>query len=397
MSRFKPHIALLICNIVWAMDYPFYNIVLPHYVHPMAMVAGSLVVTALFSLVPLLWQKAERVARADIRKLIGAALLIGVLRKVFIMYGLSMTSPIDGSIIDTIVPLLVLLLSVLLGMDRFTKLKVSGLVLGMAGAVAVVLTGASSSHQHSHVWGNVMIMLCACATSLYMVWFKALVARYRITTVLRWVYCVAAVVALPFGLKEIIHTDYAAIAGHALFPTLFVLTVLLALPAVLSILCDWRVNGRIVWSGYSVGGAALLYVMVVLPLWFRRPNPVIFVPVDFAAIGLYLLYINFATGGHWFLTFAFPVTGAIGLLVSGTVALLHYLRRGQLFVIGGALILGGGVTVLIEYLLNLTFHVGRVFFWSVYPLSAGVVLGVTLLVVGFCKPLRRSLHRKFFL
>ena len=40
MSRFKPHIALLICNIVWAMAYPFYNIVLPRYVHPMAMVSG---------------------------------------------------------------------------------------------------------------------------------------------------------------------------------------------------------------------------------------------------------------------------------------------------------------------------------------------------------------------
>ena len=230
MNRFKPHIALLICNIVWAMDYPFYNIVLPRYVHPMAMVSGSLIATALFSLVPLLWQKAEKVAKADVRKLIGAALLIGVLRKVFIMYGLSMTSPIDGSIIDTIVPLLVLLLSVLLGMDRFTKLKIAGLVLGMAGAVAVVLAGASSSHQHSHLWGNVMILLCACVTSLYMVWFKRLIAKYRITTVLRWLYCVAAVVALPFGLKEIVHTDYAAIAKHALFPTLFVLTVPTYLP-----------------------------------------------------------------------------------------------------------------------------------------------------------------------
>ena len=99
---------------------------------PMAMVSASLVATALFSLVPLLWQKAEKVERADIRKLIGAALLIGVLRKVFIMYGLSMTSPIDGSIIDTIVPLLVLALSVLLGMDRFTRLKITGLVRGMA-------------------------------------------------------------------------------------------------------------------------------------------------------------------------------------------------------------------------------------------------------------------------
>ena len=78
MNRLKPHLALLVCNVLWAMDYPFYNIVLPHYVHPMAMVSASLVATALFSLVPLLWQKAEKVERADIRKLIGAALLIGV-------------------------------------------------------------------------------------------------------------------------------------------------------------------------------------------------------------------------------------------------------------------------------------------------------------------------------
>ena len=175
MSKFKPHIALLVCNILWAMDYPFYNIVLPEYVHPMAMVSGSLIATALLSLIPLAWEKSEKVARTDIRRLIGAALLIGVLRKVFIMYGLSMTSPIDGSIIDTIVPLLVLVVSVLLGMDRFTKLKVAGLALGMAGAVAVVLTGISAAHTHSHLWGNILILLCACVTSLYMVWFKRLI------------------------------------------------------------------------------------------------------------------------------------------------------------------------------------------------------------------------------
>ena len=230
MSKFKPHIALLVCNILWAMDYPFYNVVLPEYVHPMAMVSGSLIATALLSLIPLAWEKSEKVARTDIRRLIGAALLIGVLRKAFIMYGLSMTSPIDGSIIDTIVPLLVLIVSVLLGMDRFTKLKVAGLALGMAGAVAVVLTGISAAHTHSHLWGNILILLCACVTSLYMVWFKRLIAKYRITTVLRWLYCTAAIIALPFGLRAIIHTDYAAIAQHALFPTLFVLIVPTYLP-----------------------------------------------------------------------------------------------------------------------------------------------------------------------
>lgn len=223
MNKFKPHLALILCNVVWAMDYPFYNLVLPHYVHPAAMISASLVATALFSLVPLLWQKAEKVARSDIRKLVGAALLVGVLRKGFIMYGLSMTSPIDGSIIDTIVPLLVLLLSVVLGMDRFTKLKVAGLVLGMAGAVAVVLAGASAAHTRSHLWGNVLIVASTCVMAVYMVWFKRLVAKYRVTTVLRWLYCLAAVMALPFGIGSIIHTDFAAVAQHALFPTLFVL------------------------------------------------------------------------------------------------------------------------------------------------------------------------------
>ena len=283
MNRFKPHIALLICNIVWAMDYPFYNIVLPRYVHPMAMVSGSLIATALFSLVPLLWQKAEKVAKADVRKLIGAALLIGVLRKVFIMYGLSMTSPIDGSIIDTIV-----LLSVLLGMDRFTKLKIAGLVLGMAGAVAVVLAGASSSHQHSHLWGNVMILLCACVTSLYMVWFKRLIAKYRITTVLRWLYCVAAVVALPFGLKEIVHTDYAAIAKHALFPTLFVLTVPTYLP---NLMLNYALKSvpATVSSIYTYLQPVLaIAISVGMGLDKLHADTVIFALVIFVGVGLVL-------------------------------------------------------------------------------------------------------------
>ena len=147
----------------------------------------------------------------------------------------------------------------------------------------------------------------------------------------------------------------------------------------------------------GAGGVALLYITVVLPLWFRHPNPAIFVPVDFAAIALFLLYINFAVGGHWFLSFAFPVTGAIGLLISAAVALTHYLRSGYLYIYGGMLILGGGLAVLIEFLINVTFGIHKALFWSFYPMVAGIVLGLMLIVIAICKPLRESLHRKFFL
>lgn len=178
---------------------------------------------------------------------------------------------------------------------------------------------------------------------------------------------------------------------------LFVLTVLTLLPAVLCIICDWRINGAIVWSGYAAGGVLLLYIIVLLPLWFTKPNPVIFVPADFAAVALYLLYINFATGGHWYLSFALPITAAIALIITAVVTLMRYVPGAALYIFGGALILGGGLTVLIEFLLHVTFGIRRAFFWSLYPLAAGVLLGVMLLVIAICKPLRRSLHRKFFI
>lgn len=221
----KSHLALLLCNIIWACDYPFYNLVLSKYVAPIALVTASLCAAALFSLVPLLWSKARPIARKDIKTMIGAALLIGVIRKVLLMYGLSRTSPIDGSIIDTITPLLVLLISVVLGIDKFTRLKIAGLVLGMAGAVGVVLLGASGGHTHSGLVGNLMIAGCALATSCYMVWFKKLIARYDVVTMLRWVYCLAALMVLPFGARELVHTDFAAMDTDILLATLFVVFV----------------------------------------------------------------------------------------------------------------------------------------------------------------------------
>ena len=38
---------------------------------------------------------------------------------------------------------------------------------------------------------------------------------------------------------------------------LFVMTMLALLPAVICLLCDWRINGGIVWSGYAAGAIGL--------------------------------------------------------------------------------------------------------------------------------------------
>ena len=227
------HIALIFCNIVWACDYPFYNLVLGRYISPLAMVSASLVIAAILSLIPLLWEKPERVDSADRMKIFGAAMLIGIGRKLCMMFGLASTSPIDGSIISTTTPLLVLLLSVIVGLERFTKTKVTGLLLGMGGTIAIIVTSNLGSHEQSTLFGNSLIFCSACISAAYMVWFKRVISKYRITTLLRWIYCSSAIIMLPIGAHDIITTDISAMDTKIILASLFVLIVPTYLPNLL--------------------------------------------------------------------------------------------------------------------------------------------------------------------
>ncbi len=175
------------------------------------------------------------------------------------------------------------------------------------------------------------------------------------------------------------------------------LTMLFVLAALLVFLCDQQINGEIIWSGYVIGALGLSYIMLILPSWFKKPNPVIFTPCAFAAMVLYLLYINFQTGGGWFLSFAFPVTGGICLIVTAVVVLMRYVPKGALFIFGGAIMALGAFMILVEFLLDLTFQIPKFLGWSFYPLVVLGLLGAYLIYLGISRPAREMMERKFFI
>ena len=175
------------------------------------------------------------------------------------------------------------------------------------------------------------------------------------------------------------------------------LTILCLIPLVICLLCDLRINSRITWSGYVTGAIFLFYEIFLLPGWFRAPNPVIFVPCGFAAIALYLYYISAAVDGGWFWPFALPLTGGVCLIFTAVVTLVRYVKKGHLFIFGGAAIALGGMVLLAEYLLKLTFGVHAFIGWSLYPLAALVLLGGFLIYLGINPTAREVMERKLFI
>lgn len=233
-------------------------------------------------------------------------------------------------------------------------------------------------------------------------------------------YCVKCGVELSSGQKKcpicetkVYHPDFI-IEGEETYPKnntppdkferkglMFIFTAVFLIPLILCFICDFSIHGEVVWSGYAMGGIALLYLVTVLPFWFRHPSPIIFVPCSFAGVLVYLCYIDLATQGGWFLPFAFPTVGAFAIIVSVVTTLNTTLKttgkRSSLFVYGGAIIALGMFCVLVELLICLTFYSSVRFVWSIYPLVSLFIIGMMLIIIGICRPLRHSLKKKFFL
>jgi len=200
--------------------------------------------------------------------------------------------------------------------------------------------------------------------------------------------------AVPLYAETHSHTNFHHVntkAAHVVITTAFVLVALSFL------LIDLQIHDRITWGGIVSGAIVLAYVLTVLPTWFKKPNPVVFSVCDFVAAGLYLWYLNQTTAGDWFLSFAFPVTGFLAVIVITVTVLLYYVRRGKLYIFGGAFILLGGFMPLLELLITITFDISKFYGWSVYPALAFAAAGGICIFLAINRRAREAMEQRFFI
>lgn len=174
---------------------------------------------------------------------------------------------------------------------------------------------------------------------------------------------------------------------HIIILTLFLI------PICVTLYCDLYLNKTITWSPYAMLALGGIYIIAILPYWFKKPTPAVFVPVDFLVIALYLHYVNFATSGDWFLTLAFPLVTYLGLVVTAASVLLYYLKKGHLYVVGAFFIALGGYMEVIELFLMLTFK-NNFDGWSLYPMIPLVLIGLGMIAISISRNARAILARK---
>jgi drug/metabolite transporter (DMT)-like permease len=117
--------------------------------------------------------------------------------------GLSRSSATNASIMLVCIPVLTLAFAILLKRERPTVRGVAGILIGLAGALILILPRGGVALSHDAVVGNVFLFAGAASYSLYLVLSKSILARHDPLVVVTWVFFLAGLTILPFGFGDL--------------------------------------------------------------------------------------------------------------------------------------------------------------------------------------------------
>ncbi|MFI5130799.1 MAG: DMT family transporter [Chitinophagales bacterium] len=199
-SSVQAHIAVLLTNLFFAINYSLVKYISPSLVGPYALnllrVGGSLI---LFWILWLFAKNKIRLNKKDTGRLILCGLLGVAINQMLFIKGLTMSTAIHASLLMLCSPILITLLALWILRERITVLKIAGLMLGIAGSVLLIAGKQSSSQPKDYLTGDILIVLNGISYAFYFVLVKPLMEKYTPLQVVRWVFTFGFIMMLPVG------------------------------------------------------------------------------------------------------------------------------------------------------------------------------------------------------
>lgn len=216
-NQAKGHAAMLTANASWGLMSPLAKIVMgTGLVTPIVLtdlrLFGAMV---LFWLVSFL-QKPEHVPHRDLARLFVASMLAIVLNQGSFIFGVSLSSPADASIITTSMPLWAMVLAAFYLKEPITGKKVLGIASGALGALLLIMAGANFNAGSTDglsarsICGDLLVLFAQLSYASYLVFFKHFAERYSLVTIMKWMFTYAFICTLPVSYHGLATTQWSA-------------------------------------------------------------------------------------------------------------------------------------------------------------------------------------------
>ena len=217
-------VALVLVQLFYGVTFTFANdVIVGGYIMPFGFIVLRVVCATFLFWGFSLMVTTKKIERKDFPKLIAAAFFGVALNMLTFFKGLQYTTPINGSVIMITVPIIVLILSAIILKEQVTKLKVTGVGLGLSGALVLSLYGQSSAYGENILLGNFLVFINAASYSYYLILIKKLTSKYHPYDFIKWLFLFGSIMVLPFGYTELSVVNWQDFPSYIWFSVGFVI------------------------------------------------------------------------------------------------------------------------------------------------------------------------------
>ncbi|NCT19040.1 MAG: EamA family transporter [Flavobacteriaceae bacterium CG_4_8_14_3_um_filter_34_10] len=235
-KRFIALLAATTASTIYAINHTIAKGLMPVYIEPygfiLLRVSGAAALFWIFSLA----YPSEKIDLKDWKRLVACSLFGMVINMLMFFKGLSLSTPINSSVVITISPVLLLVLSAILIKERITLIKSIGIILGLVGALVLVFFGETKQFNAPNIpLGNILFIVNAISYSIYLILVKSLTAKYSSITLMKWLFLFAFLMNLPIGISEFMEVKWTSLPNKAMLGMAFVVVFTTVLTYLLNI------------------------------------------------------------------------------------------------------------------------------------------------------------------
>lgn len=204
-ERIRGHLLIFSANLIFGINYPISKWLLDGRLTPEFHTLARMVsACALFWLLSLFMPR-EKLSLREIGILFLCSFCGIAGNQTLFIQGLSMTSPIDASVITAGTPIIVMLLAAVFLREPITRMKSGGVLLGAAGAVGLVLqSGQGGNAAAASFAGDACVLGSSLIYAVYFVFSKPLSEKYSAVTMMKWMFLFAVIEVAPLTLPAIV-------------------------------------------------------------------------------------------------------------------------------------------------------------------------------------------------
>lgn len=210
----KIHLILFTINLIYAANYVIIKEITPGVIGPFAVQFFRALGGFLFFTVLHLSFSREKVERKDFLKILICSIFGIMINGLLFLKGISLTLPINASLIMILVPILVMIISFFFLKESIGWIKLTGIFLGLFGAYILITKFQPLSFSNQTFKGDVFIFLNAASFATYLVMVREVMKKYSALTMARWLFTFGMILVFPFSFPELKQVDFSIFTPH---------------------------------------------------------------------------------------------------------------------------------------------------------------------------------------